>query len=148
LRIVALVTGGASFREMPVFFDQLAIDEKPFVVRFRRDRRRRPCSPLRLTRRNVRHLAESLQGGVIGVAGNAGALVPGCCGCGKDQQEDEEKDRSGNDSGFHALLLRESLAGSIVLDGWGPYNVFLHACYSAGPGSAFMIGRPFSRASS
>ena len=58
LRIVALVTGGASLCEMLVLPDQFPVDEETAVVRFRRNRPRRPRSPLRLAGRNLRHLAE------------------------------------------------------------------------------------------
>jgi hypothetical protein len=103
---------------MFIFSDQLAIDEESLVVRFRRDRRRRSRSPLGFARRNVRYLAEPLQGGVIGMAGYAGAFVFGG-GRGRgngNQQGDKGEDHSGDDSRFHMPLLRESLRGSLLED--------------------------------
>jgi hypothetical protein len=58
LRIVTLVTVGASLLEMLVLCNQFLVNQKAFVIFFRLNWRRRPCSPLRLTGRYLRYLAK------------------------------------------------------------------------------------------
>jgi hypothetical protein len=58
LCIVTLVTIGASLLEMFVLCNQFLVYQKAFVIFFRLNWRRRPCSPLRLAGRYLGQLAK------------------------------------------------------------------------------------------
>ncbi len=57
-RFIALVAGGAAFLEMRVLPEQCPVDQKPPVIFFRLNWRRRTCSPLALARGNRRNFAK------------------------------------------------------------------------------------------
>jgi hypothetical protein len=77
LFIIALVALDAALLEVLVGLDELAVDEETQVVGLRLDRRRRPRSPLALTFGNHEGLAGLLEHGLVGVTGDAAALVLG-----------------------------------------------------------------------
>jgi hypothetical protein len=58
LRIVTLVTVGASLLEMLVLCNQFLVYQKTLVIFFRLNWRRRSCSPFRLARRYLGQLAK------------------------------------------------------------------------------------------
>ncbi len=86
--IVPAVAAGTALHEMGIFSDQLLVNQKAAIVRFRRNRRRSTRSPLPFPFRHGRNFAKQFEKGFARVAGNAAAFVLGSNGCRKDKQKD------------------------------------------------------------
>jgi hypothetical protein len=100
--VVALVALDAALLEVLVRLDKFFVYEEAQVVGLRLDRRRRPRSPLALALGHYEGLAGLLERRLVGVAGDAAALVLGGSRGGQKEEERKQK-RNGQDkeSGLH-----------------------------------------------
>jgi hypothetical protein len=90
--VVSLVAVEAALLEVLVRLDELAVDEERQVEGLRLDRRRRPRSPFRLALGLDEGLAGLFERGLVGVAGDAAAvLVLGGRERGQDKDQREKK---------------------------------------------------------
>jgi hypothetical protein len=105
LFVVSLVALDAALLEVLVRLDELFVDEEAQVVGLRLDRRRRPGSPLALALGHHERLAGLFERCLVGVAGDAAALV--LCGCRRGQNEDQGKEKR-SDQGDEPYLHRSS----------------------------------------
>jgi hypothetical protein len=107
--VVSLVALDAALLEVLVRLDELAVDEETQVVGLRLDRRRRPRSPFAFAFRHHEGLASLLEHGLVGVAGNAAALVLGGRRRGQKKKEWQKKRSDQDDEpGLHrsSLMIR------------------------------------------